>query len=150
VTDDRGRLWRRPLEFYHSWTSRGAGDVNDAGHGGTVWATVVRRAVATLPDDLLGLDRLNAASDVLDGRLDALPDGVEVTKAWRERCAIAAQAGSVAEPDDRPVMAWWVGGDGWWYVSPQTGRVEKLNKSDPHPLDVAKAMGWRAVEVSRD
>jgi len=53
------------------------------------------------------------------------------------------------EPDDRPVMAWWVSGDGWWYVSPTTGTAGRLG-STPHPTALAKAMGWRAVEVSRD
>ena len=38
VTDDRGRVWRRPLEMRQCWTSRGAGDVHDAGLGGAVWA----------------------------------------------------------------------------------------------------------------
>ena len=52
-----------------------------------------------------------------------------------------------SERDDRPVMAWWVRRDYRALVSPQTGRVEKLNNADPHPLDVAKVMGWRAVEV---
>ena len=54
------------------------------------------------------------------------------------------------EPDERPVMAWWVRRDYRAIVSPQTGRVEKLNNADPHPLDVAKALGWRAVEVPCD
>lgn len=54
-----------------------------------------------------------------------------------------------SEHDDRPVMAWWVSGDGWWYVSPTTGTAGRLGAT-PHPTALAKAMGWRAVEVSCD
>jgi len=169
VTDDRGRLWWRHLWPYQCWTSRGAGDVHDAERGGMVWATVVRRAVATLPDTLRGLDRLNAASDVLDGRLDALPDGVVVTPEWRERCAGVAQAGSVAEPDDRPVALPLLGG-GLLLASDvvEVGneartcgeaagvctRVRTSVGSErlvPLPrATVLEALGWRAVGVSRD
>ena len=169
VTDDRGRRWMRPMQYHQCWTSRGAGDVHDAERGGTVWATVVRRAVATLPDALRGLDRLNAASDVLDGRLDDLPDGVEVTEAWRERCAIAAQAGSVAEPDERPVALPLLGGgllltsdvvevgdEAHTYgdaagVCTHVRTSTGLARLVPLPRSaVVEALGWRAVEVSRD
>jgi len=158
VTDDRGRRWEWecvPLGP-HGWKSLGN---NDWSHrlnvSGRVYAEHSSAVIATLPDTLRGLGRLNAASDVLDRHMDALPDGVVVTEAWRERCADTEPRSSGgdavgSERDDRPVMAWWVRRDYRALVSPQTGRVEKLNNADPHPLDVAKVMGWRAVEVSHD
>jgi len=51
------------------------------------------------------------------------------------------------EPDERPVMAWGDGPDGEWFRDPQTGVVQMMPPGMAGPCDLAKAMGWRAVEV---
>jgi len=165
VMDDRGRRWH----FDSSGRGRGwwCGMRTCVLRNGDVWWEVVPRdldgdlaaRIATLPDNLRGLARLNAASDVLDGRLDALPDGVTVTPEWRERCAdteprTSRRDAERPEQDDRPVMAWWGPVDGgcyrWGLSTDPHGTVRTMRSQDPHPARYAEAMGWRAVEVSRD
>ena len=51
------------------------------------------------------------------------------------------------EPDDRPVMAWWQTDNGCVYRDPVSSVQEFMAGPDPHPTALAKALGWRAVEV---
>lgn len=120
VTDDSGRGWgciRR-----HRWCAVD-GVLRDADCPGVEGGVLMHEGLrlATLPDTLRGLARLNAASAVLDRRWEDVPDGVEVDPAWRgedepkyepcagcgdESCADCNNHRDHAEPDDRPVMAW--------------------------------------------
>jgi len=52
-----------------------------------------------------------------------------------------------SEQDDRPVMAWWQTDNGCVYRDPVSSVQEFMAGPDPHPTALAKALGWRAVEV---
>lgn len=111
VTDDYGREWlwtasqgwvvppfwcRPEMIRARCWTD------------GAVWSYGQR--IATLPDTLRGLARLNAASAMLDKRWGDVPDGVEVASEWRgpvdvERRTRCPGMDDGAK-DDRPATAW--------------------------------------------
>lgn len=84
VTDRTGVEWERAIGGWrHDSAARGLITTHD---DGSVFAPceATRARIATIPDSILGLPRLSAASAVLDRRWDDVPDGVEVTMEWRD------------------------------------------------------------------
>lgn len=96
-----GRTWVR-MRFTDGWRRDGhLGVVPDDG-------AVTRgalRDVATLPDTLRGIERLRVAGRILDGDLSDLPDGVEVTEAWRDLCGSTPTPVLPVDAEDEAVVA---------------------------------------------